>query len=66
MITSPLEWFEEKYCIKCKNKKCVKKSTTIYTTTPDYSGKVFCALAFLILLESGGPPLDEFTKLAET
>ena len=62
MIRSPLEWFEERYCSRCKNKKCIKKSTTIYSTSTDYSGKVFCALAALMLLELDRTTLKEFTK----
>jgi hypothetical protein len=61
-IKSPLEWFQEKFCSRCKNKKCEKKSTTIYTTTVDYNGKVFCALAALMLLELDRPALKEFGK----
>jgi len=61
-MDSPLEYFEKTFCTKCKNKKCVKKSSGIYTTTVDYSGKIFCALSALILLEFNRTLLKEFMK----
>jgi hypothetical protein len=62
-IKSPIEWYFEKYCSRCKNRPCEKKTTGgIYTTSVDYSGKVFCALAALMLLELDRPALKEFAK----
>jgi hypothetical protein len=60
--TNPIEWYQEKYCSKCKNKPCIKKGTGIYTTNIDYSGKTFCALAALLLLNLNRPLLKELGK----
>jgi hypothetical protein len=62
-IDSPLEWYQQKYCSRCKNKKCERKTASgIYTTNIDWSGKTFCALAALMLLEFDRQALREFGK----
>jgi hypothetical protein len=64
--TNALEWYQQKYCDHCKNKPCLKKPSgpggAIYTTSGDFSGKIFCALAALQMLDLDRPVLKEFTK----
>lgn len=53
MDTIPLEWFEEKYCSVCEEKRCIKKSITIYPLSTDYNGKIFCVLSALLMNDIG-------------
>jgi len=49
MVDNPIEWYEQKYCKKCKNKPCQKKGGGVYGT--DWSAKLFCVLTLTAMLE---------------
>lgn len=44
-----VEFYENRFCSKCKTKTCQPAGGMVYATDP--SAKVFCALSMLVMLQ---------------
>jgi len=59
MVDNPIEWYEQKYCKKCKTRPCEGRGG-VYST--NWNAKLFCILSAVLLLELDRQKLKELGK----
>ena len=57
---NPIEWYQTKYCSKCKEKTCEKTGTGVYRA--DWQAKLFCIMSANIMLNLDRPTLKKMKK----
>lgn len=59
-MDNPIEWYQEKYCLNCKNKPCQKMGSGTYRT--DWNAKLFCIMSSNIMLNLDRQELKKMKK----
>lgn len=61
MPENPLEWYNDKFCLKCKTKPCERRSQGMYSGI-DWNAKLACILSSNIMLEIDRPQVRKLGR----